>query len=304
MGGIWTKITRQNASDDFSFTDQARSTTLPLYDTEDVLMDSSDDFMSSNTLYYTLPDGSRRPSGGHREKQCMTCGEWIKLGNVDAGQGALINHEGNARCLATAHKNKLEVERLAADAALDDLRRNISISPRTPFASRQPPSFSYTQSPALSFTSGSSTRHMLGSECPGVPLVWDPDDVSAIFNSYPWTRHGIREHPLGYGFPMAKYDGADITGFDIRSTTCTGYSYDGNACSQCRQLPSKVKNLRKISLQAPGTLNFKYQTHDQLTQGHRIKNEIIRNHQLTVSQMSSHNQILLTAWHDTFATEY
>jgi hypothetical protein len=165
-------------------------------------------------LCYTLPNGSRRPNGGHWEKKCMTCGEWIKLGNVDARQGALINHEGNAWCLATAHKNKLEVKRLAA--ALDDLCCNISISPCTLFASQQPSSFLYTHSPALSFTSGSSTRHILSSECPGVPLVWDPDDVLAIFNSYLWTQHGIREHPLGYWFPMAKYDGADITGFNIQ----------------------------------------------------------------------------------------
>src|SRR5258708_4369195 len=109
MGSVLTKITRQNASDELAFADQTRSTTPPLYDAEDILMDSSDDLMSSDTLYDTLSDGSRKLSGGHREKKCMTCGEWIRLGNVDTGQGALINHEGKARCLATAHRNKLEV---------------------------------------------------------------------------------------------------------------------------------------------------------------------------------------------------
>jgi hypothetical protein len=118
-------------------------------------------------------------------------------------------------------------------------------------------------------------------ECPGVPLGWDPDDV---FTKYPWTRHGIKDNSLGFRFPRATYDGDNIVGFITHSTVCLGHSNNGAPCLQCKKLTRKVEDLRQLSQQPPGRLNYQYQTHDQLTQGHHAKNEIIRNLQLTVNR--------------------
>ena len=57
----------------------------------------------------------------------------------------------------------------------------------------------------------------------------------------------------------------------------------GAACFQCKKLAPKIEKLRQLSKQPPGRLNHRYQTHDQLTQGHNAKNQIIRNLQLTVN---------------------
>jgi hypothetical protein len=43
-----------------------------------------------------------------------------------------------------------------------------------------------------------------------------------------WTRHGIKDKPLGFRFPTAIYDGDEITGFNICSTTCTGWADNGD----------------------------------------------------------------------------
>jgi hypothetical protein len=137
---------------------------------------------------------------------------------------------------------------------------------------------------------GSSSQYIIRStstlvnECPGVPLAWNPDDPLAVFTKYPWTRHGIKDNPLGFRFPTANYDGDNITGFDIRSVTCTGRSNNGDACSPCRKLIPKIENLRQLSQQPPGRLDYQYQTHDQLTQSHRSKNQIIQDLKLTVNQ--------------------
>ena len=69
--------------------------------------------------------------------------------------------------------------------------------------------------------------------CPGILLIWDKDDPLAVFNNYPWTRHAIKDHTLGYQFPTAKYEGEDIAGFDIHTTHCLGSSDKGQACSHC-----------------------------------------------------------------------
>jgi hypothetical protein len=130
-------------------------------------------------------------------------------------------------------------------------------------------------------------------ECPGIPLAW-ADDPLAIFTNYPWSRHSIKDSSLGYRFPTANYDGEEITGFDIHSTTCTGWSNNGDACSQCRQLAPKVKNPRQLSQQPPGRLNYRYQTHDQLTQSHRAKNQIIQNLKLSVNQIYLYSIVALT----------
>jgi len=107
-----------------------------------------------------------------------------------------------------------------------------------------------------------------------------------MFSKYPWTRHGITDNPLGFRFPTANYDDDEIVGFDIRSTLCDGHSDGGNACMACRKLTPKIDNLRRLSMQPPGRLNYRYQMHDQLTQGHRSKNQVIRSLQLTVGQIS------------------
>ena len=105
----------------------------------------------------------------------------------------------------------------------------------------------------------------------------------AVFTKYPWNRHGIQDKPLGFQFPTAVYDGDDIIDFDIHSTICLRRSDSGAACFQCKKLAPKIEKLRQLSKQPPGRLNHRYQTHDQLTQGHNAKNQIIRNLQLTVN---------------------
>jgi hypothetical protein len=92
----------------------------------------------------------------------------------------------------------------------------------------------------------------LTNDCPGIPLIWDVEDPLAIFNSYPWTRHGLTNPTLGYKFPTANYDGEEIVGFDIHATHCTGYSINGHTCSLCRKLSTKVDHLRQVSKQPPG----------------------------------------------------
>jgi hypothetical protein len=44
----------------------------------------------------------------------------------------------------------------------------------------------------------------------------------------------------------------------------------------------------------PGRLNYRYQTHDQLTQRHRSKNQVIRDLQLTVRVKCIHYTPALT----------
>jgi hypothetical protein len=70
-------------------------------------------FMLRNDLF---DDGS---SDEHREKQCITCGDWIVLGKVDTGNAALVNHEGKKWCQAKVERNKQMQESIAAAKALD-----------------------------------------------------------------------------------------------------------------------------------------------------------------------------------------
>jgi hypothetical protein len=119
-------------------------------------------------------------------------------------------------------------------------------------------------------------------KCPGVPLIWDADDPMAIFSTYPWTRHAFRDNKMDFMFPTANYEHGEIVGFDIRSTSCAGFLDEDQPCLYCRRLTSKVNNLRKISKQAAGRLNYSYQTHEQLTHGHRLKNQLIKDLQLSV----------------------
>jgi hypothetical protein len=50
----------------------------------------------------------------------------------------------------------------------------------------------------------------------------------------------------------------------------------------CRKIMPNIDNLRLLSIQPPGRLNCRYQTHNQLTQEHRSKNQVIHDLQLTV----------------------
>jgi hypothetical protein len=133
MGVILMKLTRQNTSKDSMLVDDSQSAVPHLDDAQDFLMYSHDDLTTWDAPYELLADGSRRISGGHRHKQCMTCLKWIDLGNSDSGEAALVNHEGRRRCLATVHDNKLEETRHAATAALADLRQSASLSPHSPY---------------------------------------------------------------------------------------------------------------------------------------------------------------------------
>lgn len=154
MGTILTKMTRLDASTDLMLVDDSGSPPLPSYDVQDFVRTSSDGIASLEVRYQLLPDGSRRTSRGHREKQCLTCLRWIDLGDTASGDAALVNHEGKRRCLATVHANMLEAERRAEATALDGLRQTASWSPHTPYQ----PQRSYLPYPPLSplsFVSGS-----------------------------------------------------------------------------------------------------------------------------------------------------
>ena len=121
--------------------------------------------------------------------------------------------------------------------------------------------------------------------CPGVPLIWDVDDPMAIFSTYPWTHHALKDNKMDFMFPTTNYHHGEIVGFDIHLTSCTGFSDNNLPCWYCRRLTSKVNNLQKLSKQPAGRLNYSYQTHEQLTNGHRLKNELIKDLQLSMGTL-------------------
>jgi len=143
MGVILTKLTRQNTPDDSMLVDDSQSAVPHSDDMQDFQMDSCDDITTWDAPYELFSDGSRRISGGHRHKQCMTCLKWIDLGNSESGEAALVNHEGKRRCLVTVHDNRLEENRRAAAAALEDLRQSPSLSRHTPYRPRRISSLAY-----------------------------------------------------------------------------------------------------------------------------------------------------------------
>ena len=141
MGNALAKLTRQNASDDSILVNEPDSAmNPPPNDQDDLSTPFSDIAMEYDEPYELLNDGSRRKAGGNREKQCKTCREWIGLGNVEAGENALKNHEGKRRCLASVAK-----------AALEDLRRSETISLSTPYHHRKFTASPYSPMLALSF---------------------------------------------------------------------------------------------------------------------------------------------------------
>ena len=154
MGTILTKITRQDTSNDSMLVDETQSTILHPYDVQDSPMASSDDFLSPTASYRLLPDGTRRISGGHREKQCPTCHKWIDLGLAETGEVGLTNHDGKTQCLSTVRENRLEDERRAANVALDDLRQSASLTPQTPYQPNRFPSLLCSPISPFSFGSG------------------------------------------------------------------------------------------------------------------------------------------------------
>lgn len=157
MGAVLAKITRQDASNDSMLVDDPRFSTPVLDDVQGFLTASSNDFTTFDAPYEPLPDGSRKRSGGHRQKQCMTCHKWIDLGSSESGEAGLVNHEGKRRCLATVRENILEEERRIAAAALDHLRQTASLSPHTPYRPERFPSSPYSLLSPLSFVSGNSS---------------------------------------------------------------------------------------------------------------------------------------------------
>src|ERR1700733_4425047 len=155
MGGIWSTNTRPVVSDDAMLVDEPG---LPLLAHIDDLPTHSNNGYShlafSNDL---LDDGSRWKTDGHREKQCMTCGDWIDLGKVDTGEIALINHEGKRRCLAKVERRNQMQESIEAAEALEDLRRSVTFSPCTRRHSRRVTPLNYFPLTPLSNFSGSAS---------------------------------------------------------------------------------------------------------------------------------------------------
>ena len=82
MGNVWTKITRQDVSNDSMLVDEPQPSTPPSDEVQDILVDSNNDFICLDVSFELLPDGSRRKTGGHCQKQCLTCHEWINLGTA------------------------------------------------------------------------------------------------------------------------------------------------------------------------------------------------------------------------------
>jgi hypothetical protein len=119
MGNIWTKNMRPESPQEAMLVGEPD---FPTLDGADQLPMHSD---NESTLQSNLSDG-------HREKQCMTCGDWIDLRKVDTGEIALVNHEGQKQCLARLRSNQETQEYNAAVAALDDLRKSGTVSPHTP----------------------------------------------------------------------------------------------------------------------------------------------------------------------------
>ena len=158
MGNALAKLTRQNASDDSILVNEPDSAmNPPPNDQDDLLTPFSDIAMEYDEPYELLNDGSRRKAGGNRERQCKTCREWIGLGNVEAGENALKNHQGKRRCLARVARNLEQHENGIANAALEDLRRSGTISPSTPYHHRKFTASPYSPLSALSFVSGTSS---------------------------------------------------------------------------------------------------------------------------------------------------
>src|SRR6266436_5336418 len=97
--------------------------------------------------------------------------------------------------------------------------------------------------------------------CPGVPLIWDPDNPLAVFSKYPWARHGF-DKSLGYRIGMAHYDGDKFKYFSIHSTKCRGtVDVFGSACSACTKAPVKIEHLKELAEQSTERSNFQYQSH-------------------------------------------
>jgi hypothetical protein len=101
----------------------------------------------------------------------MTCGDWINLRQVHTGEAALVNHEGKKQCLEKLERNKEKQEYIAATAALDDLQR---ITP----LSYSPLSLKVCLPLELIFFRLTQT---LINSCPGVPLIWDENDLQPSF---------------------------------------------------------------------------------------------------------------------------
>jgi hypothetical protein len=156
MGNVWTKITRQDASDDAMIVDDQQYPVFPAYHTPDYPTACNEIYGEDPVSYELLNDGSRRKAGENREKMRSTCGEWIDLGNVETGEMALTNHEGKKRCLAKVESNKKELELRITAAALEDLRQNGTVFPRTPRHSQPFKSPMYSPTPQSFFSAGSS----------------------------------------------------------------------------------------------------------------------------------------------------
>jgi hypothetical protein len=111
---------------------------------------------------------------------------------------------------------------------------------------------------------------------------------------YPWTRHAFQDNKMDFLFPTANYEDGKIIGFDIRSTSCTGVLEEDQPWLYCWRLTSKVNNLRKLSKQPEGQLNYSYQTHEQLSDGHQLKNQLIKDLQLSVEALFSTRDATIT----------
>lgn len=152
---MWAKNTRPDAPDEAMLVDDTPLTSPDRRD--DYPGYFNDAYSPSDLRNDLLNDGSRWKSDGHRETQCMTCGDWIDLGKVDTGKNALVNHEGKRRCLAKVESNRLVRESAAAADALDDLRRSATFSPHTPRHPQRFTSMAYAPISPPSFIGGSGS---------------------------------------------------------------------------------------------------------------------------------------------------
>jgi hypothetical protein len=92
--------------------------------------------------------------------------------------------------------------------------------------------------------------------CPGIPIIWDSDNPSAVFSKYPWTRHALNKS-LGYQIGVAHYDGNKFKHFSIHAMKCRSKAIIfGSACSACMKVPAKVEHLWELSNQSAERMNF------------------------------------------------
>ena len=97
--------------------------------------------------------------------------------------------------------------------------------------------------------------------CPGFILKWS---VGSIYNNYPWQRHFLQPHTMGYYFSGVKNKGTE---FWVQSYRCTGISETGNRpCFPCQAAETSdfLRELQNRANEVNKHANFIYYTYEQL----------------------------------------